>query len=62
MNGRSGPRFRRDPVRWATLEADMADAALEATPPPALPPVLDGRCPIASATSPHSRPARGCAR
>lgn len=31
----------RDPVRWATLEADMADAALEATPPPALPPVLD---------------------
>lgn len=31
----------RDPGRWATLEHDMVRAALEATPPPALPPVLD---------------------
>lgn len=31
----------RDPARWATLEAMMVQAALEAVPAPALPPVLD---------------------
>jgi UDP-N-acetylmuramyl tripeptide synthase len=33
--------YARDPARWAGLEAVMVQAALEATPPPALPPVLD---------------------
>jgi cyanophycin synthetase len=33
--------FERDPVRWAGLEAAMIREAMDATPPPALPPVLE---------------------